>query len=80
MIHAYTNSSDLSIQQLNAEEKKMLLGGEMPMWTDEYCYKHECINDQIPSAGWMYYGPKYDPQFTESVSSVVSFFSSLTKS
>ena len=51
----------------------MLLGGEMPMWTDEYCYRSQCIHDKATTAGWMYYGPKYDAQFMESVSSLVRY-------
>ena len=51
----------------------------MAMWTDEYCYKSECIYSASTTAGWMYYGPKYDAQFTESVSSLVSYCLFMTK-
>jgi hypothetical protein len=59
--------------QLNPDEVEFLLGGEMAMWTDEYCYISECSNRirAKPQAWWMY-DPTHDGQFTQSVSGLVS--------
>ena len=51
----------------------MVLGGEMAMWTDGYCFVDQCFlyNQTKPQAWWMY-GAESDSQFTESVSGIVS--------
>ncbi|KAJ7377884.1 hypothetical protein OS493_025778 [Desmophyllum pertusum] len=57
---------------LNPDETTMLLGGEMAMWTDEYCFVEECFlyKRAKPLAWWMY-GPEADSQFTESLSGII---------
>ena len=51
----------------------MLLGGEMAMWTDDYCFVSECfLYKRAKPVAWWMYGPDADSQFTESVSGIVS--------
>ena len=50
-----------------------VLGGEMALWTDDYCFVDQCFlyRQGKPDAWWMF-GPESDSQFTESVSGIVS--------
>ena len=50
----------------------MLLGGEMAMWTDNYCRTRECMDDgeAPPVASWMY-DKKYNDVFMQSVGGIV---------
>ena len=54
----------------------LVLGGEMAMWTDDYCFVDQCFlyKRGQPDAWWMF-GPVSDSQFTESVSGIVSISS-----
>ena len=56
--------------QLTPDELKLIIGGEMAMWTDYYCYIQECFMSQKPVAWWMF-PEKYDSEFIESVSNLV---------
>ena len=49
-----------------------VLGGEMALWTDDYCFVDQCFlyRRGKPDAWWMF-GPESDSQFTESVSGIV---------
>ena len=49
-----------------------VLGGEMALWTDDYCFVDQCFlyKQGKPDAWWMF-EPKSDSQFTESVSGIV---------
>ena len=62
-----------SILKLNPDEMTFVLGGEMAMWTDDYCFVDQCFlyKQGKPDAWWMF-GPESDSQFTESVSGIVS--------
>ena len=63
----------LFMWQLNPDEQTMLLGGEMAMWTDDYCFVSECfLYKRAKPVAWWMYGPDADSQFTESVSGIVS--------
>ncbi|XP_031568671.1 beta-hexosaminidase 1-like [Actinia tenebrosa] len=57
---------------LSPQEVELLLGGEMAMWTDYYCYISECCyrHNTKPQAWWMY-DPTHDAQFTQSVSGLI---------
>lgn len=57
---------------LSPQESSQLLGGEMAVWTDDYCFVSQCFlyNRKKPIAWWMY-GPEQDSQFTESVSGII---------
>ena len=59
--------------KLNPDEMTFVLGGEMAMWTDDYCFVDQCFlyKRGKPDAWWMF-GPESDSQFTESVSGIVS--------
>ena len=61
------------ILKLNPDEMTFVLGGEMAMWTDDYCFVDQCFlyKRGKPDAWWMF-GPESDSQFTESVSGIVS--------
>ena len=61
------------ILKLNPDEMTLVLGGEMAMWTDDYCFVDQCFlyKRGKPDAWWMF-GPESDSQFTESVSGIVS--------
>ena len=50
-----------------------VLGGEMAVWTDDYCFVDQCFlyKQGKPDAWWMF-GPESESQFTESVSGIVS--------
>ena len=52
------------ILKLNPNEMTFVLGGEMAMWTDDYCFVDQCFLYKR--------GPESDSQFTESVSRIVS--------
>eukprot|EP00729_Bicosta_minor_P011596 gene11596-22205_t len=54
-------------------EKKNMLGGEVSMWTDDYCYKYQCgsaPSGPIPTAA-AFYGPAADKQFAASIAGVL---------
>eukprot|EP01064_Diplonema_japonicum_P018385 TRINITY_DN27077_c0_g1_i1.p1 TRINITY_DN27077_c0_g1~~TRINITY_DN27077_c0_g1_i1.p1 ORF type:complete len:514 (+),score=104.10 TRINITY_DN27077_c0_g1_i1:40-1581(+) len=55
-----------------ASQQNLLLGGEISMWTDTYCYIEECLN---PSAGkpvgHILFDPKYDQQFGYSIGGMI---------
>lgn len=57
---------------LNPDETMLVLGGEMAMWTDNYCFVDQCFlyRRSKPQAWWMF-GPESDSQFTESVSGII---------
>ncbi|XP_068715024.1 uncharacterized protein [Montipora foliosa] len=57
---------------LNPHESAQLLGGEMALWTDAYCFVDQCLLYERgkPQAWWMY-GPESDSQFTESASGII---------
>ena len=61
------------ILNLNPDEMTFVLGGEMALWTDDYCFVDQCFlyKQGKPDAWWMF-GPESDSQFTESVSGIVS--------
>ena len=62
------------ILKLNPDEMTLIvLGGEMAVWTDDYCFVDQCFlyKRGKPDAWWMF-GPESDSQFTESVSGIVS--------
>ena len=61
------------ILKLNPDEMTFVLGGEMALWTDDYCFVDQCFlyRRGKPDAWWMF-GPESDSQFTESVSGIVS--------
>ena len=54
------------ISKLNPDEMTLVLGGEMAMWTDDYCFADQCFlyKRRKPNAWWMF-GPESDSQFTE---------------
>ena len=58
--------------QFDKEQLEMLLGGEMSMWTDNYCRSHECLDDgeTPPVASWMY-DKKYNDVFMQSIGGMV---------
>ena len=64
------------ILKLNPDEMTLVLGGEMAMWTDDYCFVDQCFLYERgkPDAWWMF-RPESDSQFTESVSGIVSISS-----
>ena len=61
------------ILKSNPDEMTFVLGGEMALWTDDYCFVGQCFlySRGKPDAWWMF-GPESDSQFTESVSGIVS--------
>ena len=50
------------------------LGGELAMWTDEYCENRQCWNEKstkwTPKAYWMFQ-QEYDQEFTSSLLGMV---------
>jgi len=56
-----------------ASQKKLLLGGEMSMWTDSYCYVEQCgshSNDRTPT-GAKLFGPDADAAFHKSIGGMI---------
>ncbi len=45
-------------------------GGEISMWTDNYCYTEECEGGPPPYAAVLY-NPEYDQQFAQSIGGMV---------
>ncbi|KAK8808634.1 hypothetical protein WA158_008535 [Blastocystis sp. Blastoise] len=52
--------------------KAQLFGGEVSMWTDNYCYINQCgaWSGDLP-IGYKLYDPSYDTQFEESIMSII---------
>ena len=53
-----------------------MLGGEMAMWTDQYCRTRECLDagGPLPVAYWMY-DKKYNDVFMQSIGGMVLLYS-----
>lgn len=52
-----------------------MLGGEMAMWTDQYCRNRECLDagGALPVAYWMY-DKKYNDVFMQSIGGMVLLY------
>ena len=50
------------------------LGGELAMWTDQYCENYQCWNDKSPKwtprADWMFQ-QEYDKEYVRSILGMV---------
>ena len=60
-------------------DRKRLLGGELAMWTDQYCKNRQCWDEAnwmklstAPSAHWMYKS-EYDVEFSKSLMGMVNY-------
>ena len=61
------------ILKLNPDEMTFVLGGEMAMWTDDYCFVDQCfLYKRGKASAWWMFGPESDSQFTDSVSGIGS--------
>lgn len=47
------------------------LGGEVSMWTDNFCYLAQCESAPGRPVGYELYNPKYDTEFKESIISII---------
>eukprot|EP01116_Phalansterium_solitarium_P023041 TRINITY_DN7870_c0_g1_i2.p1 TRINITY_DN7870_c0_g1~~TRINITY_DN7870_c0_g1_i2.p1 ORF type:complete len:667 (+),score=271.44 TRINITY_DN7870_c0_g1_i2:146-2146(+) len=57
---------------LNASQVPMLLGGEMSMWSDTYCYIEQCGAFQgPPPVASVLFSPEYDTEFSESIGGMI---------
>ena len=60
---------------MSAVEKKLLLGGEISFWTNDYCPSFQCGKNTRshpqPPAYWMS-DPEHDTVFSQSVGGMVS--------
>ena len=54
----------------SAAQSKLMLGGELSMWSDNYCYTQECLGGPAPYASVLY-NPEYDTQFAQSIGGMV---------
>ena len=55
-----------------AAQKKLLLGGEMSMWSDTYCYIEQCGSHVgKPPVGHELFDPKNDKEFGESIGGMI---------
>ena len=55
-----------------ADERPLLLGGEMSMWSDTYCYEDQCGSSVGPvPVGAPLFPPSMDAEFAESVGGMV---------
>ena len=56
------------------KEKHLLLGGEISMWSDTYCYIDQCgafgPNEPVP-VGSALFDPKYDAEFGQSIGGMI---------
>ena len=57
---------------VSKENEHLVLGGEFSMWTDNYCYIQQCINEKAPKpvASWMF-DRKADNSFQESILAMI---------
>ena len=54
------------------DEKKLLLGGEMSMWSDTYCDISQCgASSGSPPVGHELFYPKHDAEFGKSIGGVI---------
>lgn len=53
-----------------ADQLKLLLGGEMSMWTDTYCYKEQCVRSGSP-VGHELFPPEMDTEFGQSIGGMI---------
>ena len=57
-----------------ADKKNLLLGGEISMWSDRYCYIDQCgsvgPNEPVP-VGSALFDPKYDTEFGQSIGGMI---------
>eukprot|EP00911_Craspedida_sp_UC1_P002689 UC1_evm1s1975 len=57
---------------LNSTGSKLLLGGEMSMWTDTYCYIDQCGSSAgPPPVGHALFSPDMDKEFAASVGGMI---------
>lgn len=54
-----------------ANETHLLLGGEMSMWTDTYCYTGQCGARSGTPVGSPLFPPKRDAEFGQSVGGMI---------
>jgi hypothetical protein len=56
------------------KEGELLLGGEIEMWTDNYCFVEQChenANNQVPPKAAILFDPSQDAAFADSVMGMV---------
>ena len=54
------------------DEKKLLLGGEMSMWSDTYCDINQCgASGGTPPVGHELFYPKHDTEFGKSIGGMI---------
>ncbi len=56
-----------------SEQLRLMQGGEISMWTDNYCYTEECEGGPPPYAAVLY-NPDYDAEFSQSIGGMVRLF------
>ena len=54
-----------------ANEMKLLLGGEMSMWSDSYCYVGQCGASGGTPVGHALYPPQQDAAFSQSIGGMI---------
>jgi hypothetical protein len=68
----YTNFWFDIARDFDQAQLELMLGGEVAMWTDNYCYIFECIGDGQPDpVAAVMYNSTYDAQFAKSVSGIM---------
>lgn len=62
------------------EARRLMLGGEVSMWTDDYCYSAQCGAKAGPTpAAAQLYGPDQDARFARSIAGVRGFWARINR-
>eukprot|EP00039_Didymoeca_costata_P022908 m.347559 g.347559 ORF g.347559 m.347559 type:complete len:345 (+) comp33282_c0_seq1:2-1036(+) len=71
-VGSYTNYWRDIADGVNSSNMHLMLGGEVSMWTDDYCYIHQCGSSTgaTPTAA-SFYGPDADTLFAKSIAGVL---------
>ena len=72
-VGSYTNYwRDITGGEVPASARRLMLGGEVSMWTDDYCYSHQCGASAGPTpVAAALYGPDADARFARSITGVL---------
>ncbi len=70
LVHRYTSCWIDIAPNFSEAQSALMQGGEISMWTDNYCYTEECEGGPPPYAAVLY-NPEYDQQFAQSIGGMV---------
>lgn len=69
---------DISTGITDPAQKALVLGGEISMWSDTYCYEDQCGAFSGPTpVGAKLFDPKYDQEFSQSIGGTIKALADL---